>query len=411
MPPLLARLLAPVLRPLVEAEVGRVLAARGDPLHTPAIYGDERRLHVHPDAVVNDALFNLSSGDVTVEANAFFGHGVAVLTGTHDVTVRGAPRKTAVPEAGRDVLIRRGAWVASRAVVQGPCEVGEDAVVATGAVVTGNVAPATIVAGVPARPVRVLPPDGGRPQPITSAFEAVYPAFEARFRGSEDEIRGRLAAAYLDDVREASTGAGVLDVGSGRGEWLEVLRAAGIGARGVDAHPPFVAAAQERGLSVAGGDGVGWLRAQPPGSADVVTAFHVVEHLAVDEVLALLGAAAQVLRPGGLLVIETPNPRNLVTGACNFHLDPTHRVPLPPALTEFLVGAAGLRVTAVRELHRKEDLDLSGLRLDGIDERARRLLAETLDRTLFGPQDYAVLARAPAPADTPGAPPPADPSV
>lgn len=390
----LRRLLGALVRPLVAAEVDRALAAR-DPLHRPLVYGDERRLHVSPDAVVNDALFNLSSGEITVEADAFFGHGVAVLTGTHDVTVHGAGRKTAVPRSGRDVVIRRGAWVASRAVVQGPCEVGEHAVVATGAVVTADVPAYTVVAGVPARPVRELPRDGGRPLPA-SAFSRVYPAFEARFRGTADEVRGRLATAYLDDVREASTGAGVLDVGAGRGEWLELLGDEGIRARGVDRDGAFVAAGTERGLDLALGDGVAWLRSQPAGAADVVTAFHVVEHLAVDDVLALLAAAALALRPGGLLVLETPDPRNLVMGACNFHLDPTHRVPLPPALTTFLVETADLEVTEVRDLHRKEDVDLSGLVLDGVDGRTGDLVRGALDRTLFGPQDYAVLARRPA---------------
>lgn len=390
------RLLAAAVRPLVTAEVQRALAARPDPaheaLHRPVVYGDERRLHVSPDAVVNDALFNLSSGEITVEADAFFGHGVAVLTGTHDVTVHGRGRKTAVPTSGRDVVIRRGAWVASRAVVQGPSEIGEHAVVATGAVVTGDVAPYTVVAGIPARPVRELPRDGGRPLPA-SAFARLYPAFEARFRGTPDEVRERLATAYLDDVRAAATGAGVLDVGIGRGEWLELLGDEGIAARGVDRDAAFAAAARGRGLEVAQGDGMRWLAAQPEGGADVVTAFHVVEHLSVDEVLAFLAAAARALRPGGLLVVETPDPRNLVMAACNFHLDPTHRVPLPPALTTFLVETAALDVVEVRDLHRKEDVDLSGLRLEGVDERTRGIVIAALDRTLFGPQDYAVLAR------------------
>jgi len=389
----LTRLLRALLRPLVAAEVEAALAAR-DPLHRPLVYGDERRLHVSPEAVVNDALFNLSSGDITVEADAFFGHGVAVLTGTHDVTVHGPGRKTAVPKAGRDVVIRRGAWVASRAVVQGPCEIGEHAVVATGAVVTADVPPYTVVAGVPARPVRELPRDGGRPV-TASAFARVYPAFEARFRGTADEVRGRLAGAYLDDVRAASTGRGALDVGAGRGEWLEVLGEHGIPARGVDRDDAFVAAGTERGLDLARGDAVPWLRSQPAGAADVVSAFHVVEHLPVDVVLALVAAAARALRPGGLLLIETPDPRNLVMAACNFHLDPTHRVPLPPALTTFLVETADLEVVEVRDLHRKEDVDLSGLVLDGVDERTGDLVRAALDRTLFGAQDYAVLARRP----------------
>ena len=114
-------------------------------------YGDERKLHLHPTAVVNDALFNLSSGEITVEEYAFFGHGVAVLTGTHDITTFDRERQVAVPKGGRDVVIGRGAWISTNALVLGPCRIGEHAVVAAGSVVNADVPPYTVVGGVPAR--------------------------------------------------------------------------------------------------------------------------------------------------------------------------------------------------------------------------------------------------------------------
>jgi acetyltransferase-like isoleucine patch superfamily enzyme len=117
----------------------------------PRIYGDERKLHVHPTAVVNDALFNLSSGEITVEEYAFFGHGVAVLTGTHDITVFDHDRQVTVPKSGRDVVIGRGAWISTNALVLGPCRIGEHAVVAAGSLVRADVAPFTVVGGAPAR--------------------------------------------------------------------------------------------------------------------------------------------------------------------------------------------------------------------------------------------------------------------
>jgi acetyltransferase-like isoleucine patch superfamily enzyme len=117
----------------------------------PQIYGDERKLHVHPTAVVNDALFNLSSGEITVEEYAFFGHRVAVLTGTHDITTFDRERQIAVPKTGRDVVIGRGAWVSTDVLVLGPCRIGEHAVVAAGSLVRADVPPFTVVGGVPAR--------------------------------------------------------------------------------------------------------------------------------------------------------------------------------------------------------------------------------------------------------------------
>jgi hypothetical protein len=129
---------------------------RAAALTEPLIWGPPERVRVAGSAVVNDALLNTESGSITVDADAFFGHRVSVLTGTHDITRRGLERQRAVPGSGRDVHVEEGAWVGSGAILLGPCRIGAHAVVAAGAVVTGDVAPETIVAGVPARPVRSL---------------------------------------------------------------------------------------------------------------------------------------------------------------------------------------------------------------------------------------------------------------
>jgi acetyltransferase-like isoleucine patch superfamily enzyme len=126
-------------------------------LFRPMIYGDPARLHVHPSAVVNNALFNLSSGHVSVGEYAFFGHYVSVLTGTHDITKFGADRQVAVPPSGRDVVIEEGAWVSSHATVVGPCRIGAHAVVGVGSLVLNDVDPYAVVAGRPAKTLRHLP--------------------------------------------------------------------------------------------------------------------------------------------------------------------------------------------------------------------------------------------------------------
>ena len=129
-------------------------------LFRPLVYGDPERLHVHPTAVVNNALFNLSSGEITVGEYAFFGHNVSVLTGTHDWMKFGAERQVAVPESGRDVVIEEGAWVSSNATVVGPCRIGAHSVVGVGALVLRDVDPYTIVAGNPAKVLRQIPRPG-----------------------------------------------------------------------------------------------------------------------------------------------------------------------------------------------------------------------------------------------------------
>jgi acetyltransferase-like isoleucine patch superfamily enzyme len=157
-----AERLAGALRRRTPAEV-RPVGARDteDPtLFRPLVYGDPARLHISPTAVVNNALFNLSSGEITVGDYAFFGHNVSVLTGTHDWTKFGAERQVAVPKSGRDVVIEEGVWVSSNAIVVAPCRIGAHAVVGVGSLVLRDVEPYTVVAGNPARVLRTIPGPG-----------------------------------------------------------------------------------------------------------------------------------------------------------------------------------------------------------------------------------------------------------
>jgi acetyltransferase-like isoleucine patch superfamily enzyme len=157
-----AERLAGALRRGTSAD-GRPPGAREteDPtLFRPLVYGDPARLHISPTAVVNNALFNLSSGEITVGDYAFFGHNVSVLTGTHDWTRFGAERQVAVPKSGRDVVIEEGVWVSSNAIVVAPCRIGAHAVVGVGSLVLGDVEPYTVVAGNPARVLRTIPRPG-----------------------------------------------------------------------------------------------------------------------------------------------------------------------------------------------------------------------------------------------------------
>ena len=127
-------------------------------LNSVAIRGDKRLISIHRTARVQNALINVGCGRVTVEENAFFGYNVCLLTGRHDVTKFGKERKRAVPQEGCDIMIRRGAWVATNAIILGPCEVGEHAVVGAGSVVTKDIPPYHVVAGNPAKVIRRLEP-------------------------------------------------------------------------------------------------------------------------------------------------------------------------------------------------------------------------------------------------------------
>jgi SAM-dependent methyltransferase len=228
---------------------------------------------------------------------------------------------------------------------------------------------------------------GGRdgPEGWGPRFAAIYDAFTDRFRGSTAEVSAKLEG-YLPDVRRLVGTGGVVDLGCGRGEWLTLLRDAGVPSSGVDANPRFVAAGRARGLDIELGDAIGYLQGLPPGSVDMVTAFHVIEHLGTEELLALLDAARSVLRPGGCVLLETPNPANLVMAACDFYNDPTHRSPLPSALTQYLVSTQGFGDIEVRPLHPRPS-PLARYSGEGISPQVHELLSQLL----WGPQDYAVL--------------------
>ncbi len=154
------RLEALVRRALADHEQRFPHAAKEDPLTTPLVHGDRSRLHVAPTAIVNNTLFNLSGGHITVGEHAFFGHNVSVLTGTHDVKKFGAERQKAIAREGRDVVIGEGVWVASNATVLGPCTIGDHAVVGACSLVQEDVAPYAVVAGIPAKEIRRLEPPG-----------------------------------------------------------------------------------------------------------------------------------------------------------------------------------------------------------------------------------------------------------
>jgi acetyltransferase-like isoleucine patch superfamily enzyme len=159
---LITRLLDGPLEALVTRKVDeRVEALKLDALYRYRMHGDPSRLRIHETAVVNNALFNVSGGTITVGKDAFFGHDCALLTGTHDIDKFGRDRQMGFPSSGRDIVIGDGVWLATQVLVLGPVTIGEHAVVAGGSLVREDVAPYTVVAGRPAKVVKTIPrPEG-----------------------------------------------------------------------------------------------------------------------------------------------------------------------------------------------------------------------------------------------------------
>jgi SAM-dependent methyltransferase len=229
--------------------------------------------------------------------------------------------------------------------------------------------------------------DGTTEPPVAPTDDALYIALESHFRGAPEAIRERLAY-YLPLVREQTAwrraAVPVVDIGCGRGEWLSLLAdREGIVGFGVDLNRHNIRAGQTAGLHLVQADALRWLQAQPADSIGLVTSFHLIEHLPFETLGRLLREIARVLVPGGLLILETPNPENLVTAATNFHMDPTHLRPLPPNLMQFLVDYHGF--TSI-QLHRLHPVD-EAFALNEHTETAKRC-----NQYFYGPQDYAITA-------------------
>jgi len=181
-----------------------------------------------------------------------------------------------------------------------------------------------------------------------------YRAFEDRHRGSRELVSSRLRVylPFVEPLKEICPDSQAVDLGCGRGEWLELMGEVGIDARGVDLDVSMLAACVERGLAAEQGEAVAYLRALPDESVAIVSGFHVAEHIPFEALQELVQQALRVLRPAGLLILETPNPENLSVGAAKFYYDPTHERPIPPALLSFLpehYGFARVKVVRLQE--------------------------------------------------------------
>ena len=221
---------------------------------------------------------------------------------------------------------------------------------------------------------------------LDHSLDAFYFAFEERFRGSREEINKRLEV-YLPRLREAQIAPGdslILDLGCGRGEWLELLRDNGYRARGIDLNRVVIEQCQSRGLEVVEGDVIAYLQSMPDESVAVITGFHIIEHLPFEILVKLLNEAFRVLRHRGLVIFETPNPANVLVGSCNFYFDPTHRNPLPSLMTQFLVQYCGFAEVEILNLNPSD-----GFKADEGNELDE--LSKQFNQYFYGPMDYAVI--------------------
>jgi len=193
-----------------------------------------------------------------------------------------------------------------------------------------------------------------------------YRAFEEKHRGSRELIKERVSIylPFVLPLKNLYPNMTSLDIGCGRGEWLELLKDNNILSQGIDLDEGMLEACHILDLNVQKGEGIAYLKAQKDESMSLITAFHVVEHISFEELQELTQEALRVLTPGGILIMETPNPENIKVATENFYLDPTHIKPIPSELLSFLTNFYGytrtkvLRLQESKELIKQENINL-----------------------------------------------------
>ncbi|MDH4396071.1 MAG: methyltransferase domain-containing protein [Limnobacter sp.] len=214
------------------------------------------------------------------------------------------------------------------------------------------------------------------------SVDRFYFAFEEACRGTQAEIYERLRL-YLPLIPSCGSKR-VIDVGCGRGEWLDVLKSGHFEGKGLDINQVMVQICRGKGLDAEQADVIQYLKALPDNCLAAVTGFHVAEHISLDLLLSLFQEAQRVLEPGGKLILETPNPENLLVATHTFYHDPTHRNPLTPTLLSFMAQYYGFGESEILRLNPYP----AEAKVPGIDP-----LTERVNGHLCGPQDFALIAR------------------
>ena len=215
-----------------------------------------------------------------------------------------------------------------------------------------------------------------------------YGQFENNFRGSRELIKQRqqIYVSYFQEKKK------VLDLGCGRGEFLELMRENGIQTVGVDLYQPFVEQCRHMGFEVYHQDALEYLRECQP--VDGIFLGQMAEHLHVAELIRLCGLAYEKLLPGGCLIIETPNPTCLAIYSHAFYADPTHTRPVHPETLRYYLHIAGFRnIEIVYTDISRLPTQIPALESDQVAnlDEFNESMKEVSDQ-LFGSRDYAAVA-------------------
>jgi SAM-dependent methyltransferase len=211
-------------------------------------------------------------------------------------------------------------------------------------------------------------------------MDKFYTDFEDRFRGSEAMIMERQEEylSFFNSSKIDFKKTPVLDIGSGRGEFIQLLNSKKIEAIGLDINIDMVERSKKKGLNAVEGDALSFLQNKKSNTYGAITGFHIVEHIPFNALLRIFSNAYRTLTKDGFVIFETPNPENIIVATHNFYMDPSHLHPLPPIMLAFALETCGFKSVEIKRLHPD-------------DEHESKDLPNDIKERFYGPRDFAVI--------------------
>lgn len=231
--------------------------------------------------------------------------------------------------------------------------------------------------------------DTNEKKPENSYGGIDYFDFENHFRGSREQIKQnqQIYVKYFKQKKH------VLDLGCGRGEFLELLKENGIAAVGVDLYEEFVELCISKQLQAIHGDAIVYLEQQE--HVDGIFAGQLIEHLSLQQLIHLAETAYDKLDQGAYLILETPNPMSLAIYTNSFYMDPSHKKPVHPLTMKYLLEKAGFReIDLIFTESSRVPVKIPALEIEQAHNiESFNAAMQEVERTLYGSQDYAIIAK------------------
>jgi 2-polyprenyl-3-methyl-5-hydroxy-6-metoxy-1,4-benzoquinol methylase len=215
-----------------------------------------------------------------------------------------------------------------------------------------------------------------------------YFLFEQQFRGTRSAIKER-QTFYLPYFQSKEL---VLDIGCGRGEFIELLIENGVKVKGIDLNQDMVDFCREKGFDVERINVFDYLSTVNDNTFDGIFMAQVVEHLSTDELLNVVSMIYRVLKPGGLFVVETINVQSVYAMSNWFYLDPTHVKPVHPETLKFFLKQCGFKQVNMEYLSPVTEKKIDPLHIEGVDTTRFNQSIQELQGLIYGHQDYALFA-------------------